>query len=233
VDGAFLSEDDVGRGQKSWSKSRHKATRNQSQAEKKAQNEKAQATKAANREKKRKANEEEARKVKAKNKDRFQSLLLGGQTSATSAKSSSAAAASGDRSNSNPNEKAAGSKDNQAGRSTSPREGDALENSNCDTAANQPSIGVDGENEDDEVRCVPAAPSVNPVTNGNACIQAESVAGRSTSADTSPRCIPANNNWRADKPLVMLQKMRPMLLLRLLLLTIVLQQTTKFRCHHR
>jgi len=193
-------------------------------------NRKRKGTKAANREKKRKAEEEEARKVKARNKDRLQSLLLGGQTSA---KSSSAAAASGDRSNSNPNEKAAGSKDNQAGRSTSPREGDALENSNCDTAANQPSIGVDGENEDDEVRCVPAAPSVNPVTNGNACIQAESVAGRSTSADSSARCIPANNNWRADKPLVMLQKMRPMLLLRLLLLTIVLQQTTKFRCHHR
>lgn len=132
--------------------------------------------------------------------------MSGGQTSTTSATSSAAAAAArGDRSNSNPNGRAAGSNDNRAGRSTPPQEGDALENSNCDTTANQPSIDAADKNEDDEVRCIPAAPSVGQATNGNACIHAESAAGRSTSADASleaQHCISASNNGRADKPVV-------------------------------
>ena len=158
-------------------------------------------------EKKRKSEEDEAERKKVVNKAKFQRLLLGSQTSAPA--TSSSAPAEGDRSNSNPNGKAAGSNENRAGRSTPPREGDALENSNCDTTANPPSSHVDNENEDededDEVRCVPAAPSVDQATNVNDCIHAKSAAGRSTSADASleaRRCIPASNNGRADKPVV-------------------------------
>ena len=158
-------------GRKVGSKNSYRAARRQSQAEKEAQNKKAQATKSANKEKKRKAEEAEAERQKQRNRARFQGLLSGGQTSTTSATSSSAAAAAarGDRSNSNPNGRAAGSNDNRAGRSTPPQEGDALENSNCDTTANQPSIDAADKNEDDEVRCIPAAPSVGQPTNGNAC----------------------------------------------------------------
>ena len=129
----FLARTMNAGGRKAGSKNSYRAVRRQSQAEKEAQNKKAQATKSANKEKKRKAEEAEAERQKQRNRARFQGLLSGGQTSTTSATSSSAAAAAarGDRSNSNPNGRAAGSKDNRAGRwSTPPQEGDALENSN-------------------------------------------------------------------------------------------------------